>query len=184
VTYAQDAGWSPVHDMYPSRGETEGLHVRRGIPVARMAREDRVDVDLTLPAARPGEEMENQLPYPRLEAVETIEERDRRMVAFDESAGTAEPVMEPEIVLVASRSGYGSVVTGDMTMVGGTVTCHYPNRVALRDGADQVQLALNERDLTTQVTARAVPRHDDTAFLMAEATNDSGEVFLPGLARL
>lgn len=184
MTYAQDAGWSPVYDMYPSRGETEGLHVRRGIPVAQMAREDRVDVGLTLPAARPGEAMENQLPYPRLEAVDTIEERDRRMVAFDESAGTAEPVMEPEIVLVASRSGYGPVVTGDMTMVGDTVTCHYPNRVALRDSADHVQLALNERDLTTQVTARAVPRHDDTAFLMAEVTNDSGEVFLPGLARL
>lgn len=184
VTYAQDAGWAPVYDMYLSRGETDGLHVRRGILVAQMTGEDWVDVDLTLSTARPGEAMENQLPYPRLEAVETIEDRDRRMVAFDESAGMAEPVMEPEIVLEASRSGYGSVVTGDMTMVGDTVTYHYPGRVTLRDSADQVQLALDERDLTAQVTARAVPRHDDTAFLMAEVTNDSGEVFLPGLARL
>ena len=185
VTYAQDAGWAPVYDMYLSRGEAAGLHVRRGILVAQMTGEDWVDVDLTLSTARPGEEMQNQLPYPRLEAVETIEERDRRISAWDPAeAGMAEPVMEPEIVLEASRSGFGAVVTGDMAMVGDTVTYHYPSRVTLRDSADQVQLALDERDLTALVTARAVPRRDDTAFLMAEVTNDSGEVFLPGLARL
>ena len=182
--YAQDAGWAPVYDMYLSRGATDGLHVRRGILVAQRTGEDWVDVDLTLSTARPGEAMENRLPYPRLEAVETIEERDRRMAAFDESGGMAEPVMEPEIVLDVSRSGLGAMVTGDMAMVGDTVTYHYPSRVTLRDSADQVQLALDERDLTALVTARAVPRRDDTAFLMAEVTNDSGEVFLPGLARL
>lgn len=56
--------------------------------------------------------------------------------------------------------------------------------IAAQAGIRAAEKALDERDLSAQVTARSVPRHDDTPFLMAEVTNDSGAVRLPGRARL
>jgi uncharacterized protein (TIGR02231 family) len=44
-------------------------------------------------------------------------------------------------------------------------------------------LPLDTLMLETETEARAVPRHDDTAFLVATASNDSGEPILPGRAR-
>ncbi len=86
--------------------------------------------------------------------------------------------MEPEVALVGGR------LSGGLVMVGDTVTYHYPNRVTLRDGADQMQLALDELDLKATTVALAVPIYSDTAYVSAEVTNGSAEILLPGQANL
>ena len=45
-----------------------------------------------------------------------------------------------------------------------------------------MRIALGELTLAADITARAVPLSDQTAFLMAEITNDTGELILPGLS--
>ena len=84
--------------------------------------------------------------------------------------------MEPEIV--AARTTAFPVFTGD------TVVYHYPIRVDIASSVDALRLALDELTFTPKIEARAVPRKDETAFLMAKFTNTTDEILLPGLAYL
>jgi uncharacterized protein (TIGR02231 family) len=54
----------------------------------------------------------------------------------------------------------------------------------VKTGANDLRLALDEVVLTPDITARAVPRYDRTAFMMARFTNTGDEVLLPGYAYL
>jgi len=54
--------------------------------------------------------------------------------------------------------------------------------VTIATGADMVRLKLDTMTTSADVTAKAVPNRDETAFLMAKVVNDSGEVLLPSTA--
>nr|MBP6677772.1 DUF4139 domain-containing protein [Paracoccus sp. (in: a-proteobacteria)] len=81
------------------------------------------------------------------------------------------PVTEVEPVVV------DSAIAG---VVGETVIYDYPTPVDIRDGADALRLPLDAHDLTPEIVAEAVPRHDDSAYLVADTVNTTGAVILPG----
>ncbi|MGB3279791.1 MAG: DUF4139 domain-containing protein, partial [Pseudorhodobacter sp.] len=67
---------------------------------------------------------------------------------------------------------------------GDIVVYPYPNPVDIANGAEDLRLALDRVTLPAEAQATAVPRFDATAFMMAELTNDSGQILLPGPATL
>ena len=69
-------------------------------------------------------------------------------------------------------------------VLGDFVVYRYPVPVDVAAGVEDLRLALDELTLTPEVEARAVPRADRTAFVMARFTNTTGEILLPGNAYL
>jgi uncharacterized protein (TIGR02231 family) len=74
--------------------------------------------------------------------------------------------------------------TAALQMQGETVTYHYPTAVDLRDGVDDLRLKLDAKTIPVSVLAEAVPLSDPQAYRVAEGSNDTGEILLPGPANL
>jgi uncharacterized protein (TIGR02231 family) len=176
--YVSEAYWVPIYDMRLER-KVPSLTIERGVFIGQNSGEDWGNVDLTLSTARPNEDAEPTGLYPQLRRIVSQEELDKLakdIVYLEEGGGLVEPGMEPE------------VVEADTSMapdfVGDTVVYHYPTIVSIASNVDDLRLALDEIKLTPKIEARAVPRADQTAFLVTRFTNETKEMLLPGLAIL
>ena len=170
VTYTiADAGWQPLYDLHLAR-DTGALRIERGAFVQQATGENWQDVALTLSTLRPSEQTEpGQIwPWiPRIEDPDTI-----RPLARKEADGTlmsmATPMAEVAVSDVANASFDGL-----------SVTYSYPAPVSVTTGADRVRLMLGPLETSANLIAQAVPMLDQTAYLMARFTNDTGELLLP-----
>lgn len=178
TTYTDNADWSPVYDLRLDRkGKT--LTLDRGAFVTQNSGEDWTNVDLTLSTARPSEQSTPTEVYPQLRRIYVPQP-----MAADEAAVASKAsgmVMEAPPVMAAPAPVAARAQT---EITGGTVTYHYPSPATLRDGVEQVRLALDNVTLQAKVYAEVVPAQDTSAFLMAKAKNDSGQILLPGDAVL
>lgn len=175
TTYSAEANWQPVYDLALTGGDSPALTIDRGALVSQSSGEDWLDVDLTLSTARPAGQSEPGQVWPDLRSIESEEERKKRE-ADDECAsggcgGMAEPVMEASLA-------------AQVAMLGATVTYHYPTPVNLRNGVESLRLALDTLTAAPTLKAVAVPQRDETAYLVAEFTNQTPELILPGTAML
>ena len=175
VTYTTaDAGWLPVYDLRLSR-ESGALDVGRGAFVRQSTGENWQDVALTLSTVRPSEQTSpgDIWPWPRrIFDPEEIQPRSlsRLEAEQDSFAGVlAEPVAEPATVVEEAAAEFDGLA----------VTYTYPGTVSVASGADRVRLALGTLRTGADLIAKAVPLSDETAFLVAEITNDTGELILP-----
>ena len=178
LSYASwQASWRPAYDAYLTTGDSPALELARGAYMQQSTGEDWQDVAVTFSTARPSgqiapgfltgdrlsifdpDEMPRPLPQPSFMA---------RSEGAD-MAQMAEPVMEEK-----ATAGFDGI----------NVTYTAPQPVSVANGADAVKIALGRVDFTPEVFARAVPLRDDSAFLVAGLTNDSGELLLPGVAQL
>lgn len=75
-------------------------------------------------------------------------------------------------------------MTAALRYQGDTVVYHYQAAVDVATGVDDLRLALDRLSFASAIEARAVPRYDSTAFVMAKMVNDSREILLPGTALL
>jgi uncharacterized protein (TIGR02231 family) len=150
--------------------------VSRGVLVSQASGEDWAGVDLTLSTAQPSEQATPSEVYPELRSVADP----APPVAADTMVvgGMGEALAAPAPV-VASK-----VEMAAMAYQGDTVVYHYPSAVDVADGVESLRLALDELTLPATVQARAVPRYDKTAFVLARVTNDGREILLPGMAYL
>ena len=176
-----NANWAPVYDLSLNRKERK-LRMERGLMVVQNTGEDWQGVHLTLSTARPmGQSAPSELQPEFLRVLDNESKSYSRAAApvSDESlAPTGEggyviPVTEVEPVVV------DSAIAG---MVGETVVYDYPTPVDLRDSSDALRLPLDAHDLTPEIVAEAVPRHDDSAYLVADTVNSTGALILPGNA--
>lgn len=165
-----EAEWSPVYDIHLTRGDDPSLVLKRGAYVMQDTGEDWFGVKLFLSTARPLSQTQPSTLYPTLRRIEkpsppiAYSERDLRK--------SSAPMVEP---MVAEMGMAAPVAILD----GISVTYGYPNPVDIASGADRLRLAFGEIALDPQVFARAIPQLDETAFVMAEVTNTSGEIILP-----
>ncbi len=176
-TLTGNASWQPVYDLSLRRKDA-ALRMDRGLVVRQNTGEDWAGVHLLLSTARPMDQSapsELQPQFPRLGENEA-KLYSRAPAPMAEAAMDAARY-EPEPVVVEESSVAGSALAG---MVGETVVYDYPSPVTLRDGADALRLPLDSHELTPQVVAEAVPRRDDTAYLVADTVNSTGAVILPG----
>jgi uncharacterized protein (TIGR02231 family) len=177
VTHYVEASWSPVYDMTLER-KVPSLTIERGVLVAQNSGEDWVGVDLTLSTAQPFVGAEPSGIYPDRRRVVSQEALDRQAKMEADLGGLSEPVMEGEVVEAATSAYANPDLSGDL------VVYHYPTPVNLVSSFESVRLALDKIDLVPEIEARAVPRSDQTAFLMASFTNETSEILLPGTAFL
>ena len=173
TSFVEGASWAPVYDMALDR-KAGKLAVERGVLVSQASGEDWAAVDLTLSTARPSEQSEPTVLYPELKVVGDP------VVAqpMDAVAGERMALMEPAPVVTEAR------ITAVADNQGDTVVYHYPSAVDVASGVENLRLALDHLEFKVAVEARAVPRYDATAFVLAKLVNDGPEILLPGTAYL
>lgn len=177
--YLDTAGWGAVYDMKLVR-KVPSLSVARGVLVYQNTGEDWSEVDLTLSTAQPNEKAEPSALYAqsrRIISQDVLDRLAKNNTNVAEAGGLGEPVVEAEVVEARTTSGVP-------IFVGDTVVYHYPTVVSIASSVDALRLAMDDLTFTPKIEARAVPRADETAFLMAKFTNTTDEVLLPGYAYL
>ena len=172
--FVSEAGWGPVYDITLDR-KAGKLALKRGVLVGQYSGEDWAGVDLTLSTARPSSRSQPAVLWPYLRRIEDpVPAED--MAQTDGQGGIMEPVMIPESV--------AAVTSAVANYQGDTVVYHYPDPVDLATDVEALRLKLDELSFVPEVFALAVPRYEETAFLMAKLTNDSADILLPGTAYL
>lgn len=176
TTFTPVASWSPVYDLRLTRlTGAPGLALDRGVVVSQSSGEDWMGVDLTLSTARPADQAQPSELSPELVWAE--DESDGGVVYSAERAKDAgDSLMAAAPVAVAEEA--------TLAMQGATVTWHYGNAVDVRNGVENLRLRLGETTLGHSIVAEAVPRADASAYLVADAVNDTGQILLPGMATL
>jgi uncharacterized protein (TIGR02231 family) len=176
--YVGNASWRPVYDLNLTRDGGDALTLNRSVLVTQYTGEDWDGVALTLSSSRPSEQAAPSQLWPELRSIgpEVDEEELAR-----KSMGASDMAMLPvESVAEAAPAA----ITAGVAMEGDTVVYNYPESVTVATGAEDLRLALDSLSFSPVVEAVAVPRLDQTAFVMASFTNASDEPLLPGEAML
>ncbi len=179
TTFVQEARWTPAYDIRLDRaGKT--LDVERSVLVSQASGEDWTGVALTLSTARPSEQSGPSALWPRrLSADEPMVAP--QTLAMAENKAFAEAAMADAASAQTMRAAPAPQM--EMGLEGQTVVYKYPTAVDLRDGVEDLRLALDQLSLPAKVSAEAVPMLDASAYLTARAEN-TGEILLAGPARL
>ncbi|MBY5972599.1 DUF4139 domain-containing protein [Ferrimonas balearica] len=171
-----EASWYPAYDLHLQTGEAPALQVRRGAYLSQATGEDWSDVAVTLSTARPsGRIAPSGISGQLLRIVDLEAPQPKAPELFSRAAG-ADMAMAPmaEPVMEEAQAGFDGI----------NVTYAAPQPVSLANGADAAKIELGRLEMTPEVFARAVPLYDPSAYLVAQLTNDSGEMLLPGPAQL
>jgi len=171
--FVSDATWRPVYDVNLTRKPAPALSLSRGVLVSQNSGEDWRDVALTLSTSRPSDQAAPSDLWPDLRRVE----KPRPVMPL---ARAAEAEMMGDAVALEATPV--PMVVAQM-LEGEVVQYRAPMPVSVATGVQDLRIALSELALTPEVEARAVPRYDSTAFLMAHAVNGA-EALLPGTAYL
>lgn len=170
------AAWQPSYDANLNR-KAGTLTLDRGILVQQQTGEDWVGVHLTLSTARLGGQSDPARLWPDGRRIEPEQPPE---AASEDMASMGEPLIEPEVVVQET----GGMMLAVPSVQGDTVVYDYPTPVAVASDIERVQLSLDKLTFTPKISAVAVPRRDDTAFLLAKLTNNSDEILLPGSVNL
>lgn len=163
---------SPVYDISLDRNIPK-LTVDRGILVSQATGEDWSAIDMTLSTAKPGTQSEPSILYPELKFILNLVEKATADMGV--AGSVAEPIMP---AMAESRMAATMFYQGDI------VVYQYPAAVDVASSVENLRLELDQLTFTPEVQARAVPRYDKAAFLMAKLTNTEKEILLPGTAYL
>ena len=174
--FIANASWQPVYDMKLTRKEGASLTIGRGVLVSQSSGEDWAGVALTLSTAQPSQQAEPSQLFPELRRIAPPDsDSGEESYRMEDTAAGAAPVVAAEPVMEETAS---AVMQGDV------VVYRYPSAVDVASGVENLRLALDEITLAPEIEARAIPRYDRTAFVLARFTNSSGEILLPGQAFL
>jgi uncharacterized protein (TIGR02231 family) len=171
--FIESATWSPLYDIALDRAAGQVV-LDRSLLVSQNTGEDWTGVALTLSTAQPNNRPE---PSPLWPELHRIEDPAPRAAMRAEADGSVAPMIEPAVV----AAPFGKI---SAQFQGDIVTYPYPVPVDIANGADNVRLMLDQIALPAVAQARAIPRYDATAFMLAEVTNNSGQILLPGPAVL
>ncbi len=169
-----NAHWSVDYDFRLAYGDDPTLTVERKVVVEQGTGQAWSDIDLVLSTANP---FSQSAPSDAGRNLATIYKNapvaklsSTARMASGADMAMAEPVMVEEAVIMASAQFDGL-----------SLRYVYPRKVTLENN-ETVQLVLDSFDLPVKTSLLAIPRRDETAFVMAAITNDTGEPLLPGMA--
>ncbi len=175
------AEWTPEYRLVLDQ-DSGALTVERSVTIAQETGESWAGVDVsvtTLPVraqSNPSDLFPRKLQIlPQGKVGYGVSSRSSGM---DQSLSLSEapaPAMEAVVVV--------DPVRGAASFSGAAVQYSFDVPVSVANG-DNATLALADLSFETQVSARAVPSRDDTAFRMVNFTNGSGERILAGQAEL
>lgn len=176
TAFTDQAGWAPTYDLHLAR-DTGKLTLDRSLTIWQNSGADWQDVTLKFSTARPqGQTTPTDVPPYIVEFVENYPVQ---------NLGRAAPVME--MAGVAADQAYSEepvAATATLANIGMTVAYDYKTPVTVHSESDALRLALDQKAVQSEVLAEVAPRFDDTAFVVAEAVNDTGEPILPGNTNL
>ncbi len=167
------AGWEPVYDIELDP-VTGAVSVERGVKVFQNSGENWQDIKVTLSTAQlSGRSAPGFLPKQLYQIFDEPEFKPLSRIA-------QAPVREEMAMEVVEDTA------PPPRQVAGGLVVEYAleGRYSIADQADALRLSLGQLSFDGKVTAQAVPRKDQTAFIVAEFTNSSAEPILPGTAFL
>lgn len=170
VSYPARANWEPTYDVVLNRKDGDSLTVRRAALIYQSSGENWEDVSLTLSTLAPSGQVVPSELYPPLLRFEDPQERtkvERSLSSLSADAVGAPPVMM-EMSSPAPQPNFD----------GPGVTYTLPAKITIAQSAEGARVELDALVFDARVFARAVPARDTTAFLMAEAENQSREPLL------
>ncbi|MBO9402241.1 DUF4139 domain-containing protein [Shimia sp. R9_3] len=164
------ARWRPVYDLQLTTGDAPALSLQRGAFIGQYTGEDWRNVAVTLSTSRPDAQTQPQQLWPDLRRI--LPKQEQQLFATDSRAlkSAAAPMAEPAIIAEIAAVDFGDGINA---------TYSYNTPVDLTSDADALRIALDTLDLTPTIYAHANPLYDETAFLMAEISNDFEELILP-----
>ncbi len=171
-------GWTPIYDVHLTEGDSPSLTIGRNFAIDLPQRAVWDGVDLTLSTLRPSEQVEPSTPYANHASIHKPVLATRKVQSTSEVMDlAAAPMAEP--VLMEDQGARGMEVdTG-----GVAVSYHYSQKVTALAGDAQI-LELDSLTLPATTEIYAIPRRDETAFLVAQLENTTAEPFLGGAATI
>lgn len=180
--FTGNAGWRPSYELNLD-SDSGALAIDRFVTLATYGPARWQDVAVTFSTATPDRDREpstlSSIPARIREAVQPGALT--RTMEFDDGM----PVPVPSSTLGGFAAAPAMIVVEETVtadFVGLSVSYTYPQPVSVSANGE-VLLSFDTLELAAELENRAVPRWDETAFLIAMATNDSGEPILPGDAR-
>ncbi|NIZ60306.1 hypothetical protein DL239_04890 [Sedimentitalea sp. CY04] len=174
-----DAGgsfWTPVYDLRLETGDTPQLAIERGAIVRQRTGENWTDVTLHLSTVQPIGQVG---PSPLYSQYRRIEEPGPVLMSPPMArngsavASMSEPLIEAAMVMEEASSMWSAESDGP------GVTYSFGQPVSVSSGADTLRLELDVLTEQGEITARAVPLQDTSAYRVVRFTNTSGEELLP-----
>ncbi|MCI2399438.1 DUF4139 domain-containing protein [Aliiroseovarius subalbicans] len=163
------AEWAPLYDLHLSTGDAPSLTLERKAIIVAGFDQHWQDIDLTLSTVAPSNEAGPDMPRPNMASIHTP-----APLLRNEMLETMRMADEPMLNVEAAPKAFTATAVID----GVAVTYAYPRKITL--GQDPTILTLDTLTIPVNTEVHASPRHDDTAFLMALFTNETGEPLLSG----
>lgn len=173
LDYLVQAAWVPTYDIHLDGKDAPQLSVKRGAVVSQHSGENWQGVALTLSTLVPSGQTQPSQVYARqltLADKEPPRAKLSRQLADSAQSYGAGAVIEAPVVMEEAAAA---------TFDGPGVTYTVPSPVDIASGVDDTRVAFDTLTFPARRFARAVPRLDQTAFLMAEFTNTTMEPLLP-----
>lgn len=169
-----NARWSVDYDFRLTYGDDPELRVERKVVVEQNTGQAWSDIDLVLSTANPFSQSapsdagRNLARIYKPQPVGKLSSSVRMQAAL--------PPMMDGVVFVEE-----AVVMASAVFDGLSLNYVYPRKVTL-DNNEVAQLVLDNFALPVETSLLAIPRVDETAFVMAAITNNTDEPLLPGTA--
>lgn len=174
VRIIHDARWSVDYDFRLAYGDDPSLMVERNVVVEQRTGQAWSNVDLVLSTANPFSQSAPSDAGRNLAQI--YETKPTAKFSSNARMAGASEMMMVDAVMVEAPS-----VVATAMFDGLSLNYVYPRKVTLGDN-EAVQLVLDSFSLPVEASLLAIPRRDETAFVMAAVINDTDEPLLPGTA--
>ena len=169
-----DARWNVDYDFRLEYGDDPKLSVERKVVVEQTTGQAWSDIDLVLSTANP---FSQSAPSNAGRNLATIyEPAPVGKLSSGARMAAAPQMMSEDVVMVEEPS-----IMATAQFDGLSISYAYPRKVSL-DTDETAQLVLDSFTLPVETSLLAIPRRDETAFVMAALTNNTNEPLLPGMA--
>ncbi|MCU9838878.1 mucoidy inhibitor MuiA family protein [Ruegeria sp. WL0004] len=168
LSYFVEADWRPTYEFSLAQTEPVQLSIKRGAEVTQYSGEDWRDVMLTLSTLRISDTIAPHDLSSQWLRIEKPAPPQPAPKLLSRTESLAEPLAEAPMIVDETAVAYASFNDVEASYA-------FPNPVTVANNVDQVRLALDTLGFEAEIFARAVPLHDETAFLMATFTNTSPE---------
>lgn len=174
VRIIHNARWNVDYGLHLTYGDDPALMVERKVVVEQHTGQAWSNIDLVLSTANP---FAQSAPSDAGRNLARIYEARK----VDKFSSTARMAAAPEMMLADAVMLEEPVIMATAMFDGLSLNYVYPRKVTLGDN-ETVQLVLDSFALPVETSLLAIPRIDETAFVMAAVTNDTDEPLLPGTA--
>ncbi|MBW3244856.1 DUF4139 domain-containing protein [Epibacterium sp. DP7N7-1] len=175
LSYPNDAvSWGPSYEFNLETGVRPQVTMRRDVMIQQATGEDWVDVALQVSTSTSDQRINPHDLRPNRRWIEDEQPAISRFTSGGSQvmSDVAELAVEAPVMAKEAGSSFGVVASE------AGVSYSFDVPVSLRSGAELAYLNLPDVTFSAEVSARAAPRRDPTAFRIARIVNTSGEELL------